>query len=741
MKTPSKQVVSETKKKRRLRLRRKTPSLIEPGNSEKLQDRFVKPRSSWKRKHETIEACAEIHGASESDKKPCLDGMWVTLVSSASSEQLENYVACSKKTRKVLPSIVNKEVAKFEENTDNLVRSVKVLYCKGLISKEKYKSVRLSLCMKSNGNSARRSSIKVSGVKVPKILTYEKVISFLKSIHTGKIMDMKSEFCGNLKDEEQVEGAFRQLEDFLLELSSLYIHVDKVLSKEGTPFLHHFNEAPYSFKVAVGADGAPFGKDDEATAWLLSFLNVGHRIASQNENFLLAGANCPESHVVMKLYAKKLVSDIAYVESKNYNVAGYPVQFKFTLVPSDMKWLATFAGELSNAAHYFSSFANVHVGNKDTVNGAIGEGREFTWQPWNYNDRLAVAARVKAKQNELDATRLAPSTKRSKLTQFIKDQKSRQESEPIIAHLVDYAFAEPLHNSNNAWQYINSLLLEEAVSRSNISVAGCDVSALPDKTPLKKFVLSVKNDVGATRLYKKIIKWLKEGRKKKFEYRFTGKETKCFCHKFMFLIDSLKRENETDRELLRLMSVAFAALQLREAVSKFSRVETDAAICEELGVHCQLFFNTCSLLLRSISPTVWTVGYAIPFHNKELFRKFGLGLGINTMQGREAKHVTLSSFAQHATLSTRWSLVMRHEYIRSIWLRKIDPFHFRYARCKDRYTPKEAHLPGFCYCGFKTGENQAKCVYCSSNLYKAICRTAQTGELDEEICNLLSLPS
>lgn len=91
-----------------------------------------------------------------------------------------------------------------------------------------------------------------------------------------------------------------------------------------------------------------------------------------------------------------------------------------------MKWLSTFAGELSNAAHYFSSFANVHAAYKNTFNGAIGEGQEFTRQPWNYDGRLAVAARVNAKQNELNATRLAPSTKRSKLTQFIKDQKSRQ---------------------------------------------------------------------------------------------------------------------------------------------------------------------------------------------------------------------------------------------------------------------------------------------------------------------------
>lgn len=81
-----------------MKLRRKAPSLIQLGNSEQLQDRFVKPRSSRKRKHETIEACSEIHGALESDKRPCLDGMWVSLVANASSEQLKNYIACSKQS-------------------------------------------------------------------------------------------------------------------------------------------------------------------------------------------------------------------------------------------------------------------------------------------------------------------------------------------------------------------------------------------------------------------------------------------------------------------------------------------------------------------------------------------------------------------------------------------------------------------------------------------------------------------
>ena len=84
---------------------------------------------------------------------------------------------------------------------------------------------------------------------------------------------------------------------------------------------------------------------------------------------------------------------------------------------------------------------------------------------------------------------------------------------------------------------------------------------------------------------------------------------------------------------------------------------------------------------------------------------------------------------------------MRHEYISSIWLRKIDPFHFRYAKCKDKYIPKEAHLPEFSYCGFKLDENETKCFYCSSSLYEAVSRSAQKGEHDDEICNMLSVSS
>ena len=43
---------------------------------------------------------------------------------------------------------------------------------------------------------------------------------------------------------------------------------------------------------------------------------------------------------------------------------------------------------------------------------------------------------------------------------------------------------------------------------------GVDLSNLPDESPLKKFVLSIKNDVSTSGLYEKIKKMAEEREKK-----------------------------------------------------------------------------------------------------------------------------------------------------------------------------------------------------------------------------------
>ena len=70
-------------------------------------------------------------------------------------------------------------------------------------------------------------------------------------------------------------------------------------------------------------------------------------------------------------------------------------------------------------------FGNVSESNKCTVNGCLGPAETCTWKPWLYQDRLEVAAKVTAKEEELEKTALAESTKRSKVLNYIQSLNSR----------------------------------------------------------------------------------------------------------------------------------------------------------------------------------------------------------------------------------------------------------------------------------------------------------------------------
>lgn len=98
-------------------------------------------RSSQTRRKETLDACHKIHGGSENENGPSLDGMWATLVNVATPERLSNYISNSSKiTKHVLLKIINNHVKEFEKSQSNILRSVAVLYnSKGLLSKEQYK--------------------------------------------------------------------------------------------------------------------------------------------------------------------------------------------------------------------------------------------------------------------------------------------------------------------------------------------------------------------------------------------------------------------------------------------------------------------------------------------------------------------------------------------------------------------------------------------------------------------------
>ena len=705
-------------------------------------------RRAYSRISETLECAKVVHGATNENNRPALDGLWATLTSNASGKEMQEFIQQSPRVlSKSVAPIIKSRVKEFEASSANSHRSLKVLYNGGLISKTKYKDIRSASALESKpmvkSKKAKGGVQFMEGVPIPRILPYDKVIHFIHSLDIGELHDM-SLYCADFSQDDKIEGKFRDVEDLLLRMAKMYLHIDLTYYSKDSPLLNWLGKERGQFMVAIGADGAPFGKEMEATSWLISFLNVGSRIACCNDNFLLCGANCKEDHIAMERYATQLVSSIYDIETKEYRgiVDNVTITFSFELVPSDMKWLAYFSGELNNAAYYFSSFGNVNSCDKGTTTGSLGSSPRDTWQRWDYSRRLIVADKVLALKKELENKALANSTKRKKILDCIRAEKSRQERVPILGRLVDKALAEPLHNTNNAWQLFNKSIMNLSLDVSKIPKGISNVSELPEDCPFSVYLNAVRSQAKCNLLYLKIKRWFQSGITKPFDYRFTGKESKQFCHNFMHLISSvyLAVPHQSASFLVKIHSLAHMGLNLRDAVSLYSRQSITEEYIDELRKSCTHVFNTCSLFL-SVNPTVWTIGYAIPVHAQITKSKFNCGLGINTMQGREAKHVKIAKYAEHSLPANRWSLVFRHEYITTLYLREQDPYSIMYKHNTISYIPNCVQYSDFCYCGFPKDSNQDQCTFCLDPLRRAISRSCETGKLDGLICQLLSSSS
>ena len=136
---------------------------------------------------------------------------------------------------------------------------------------------------------------------------------FIKSIDIGQLYSVRDTLCYDLEEEEKADGMYREVEQLLLSLAKFY------LSKSRYQLIW-FQGQVNTFHVSLGGDGAPFGKDDTACAWLVSLLNIGRGVLSSNENFLLFGANCKEDCVPVSRFLVKLVSDISEIEKNTYSV-------------------------------------------------------------------------------------------------------------------------------------------------------------------------------------------------------------------------------------------------------------------------------------------------------------------------------------------------------------------------------------------------------------------------------------
>ncbi len=207
-----------------------------------------------------------------------------------------------------------------------------------------------------------------------------------------------------------------------------------------------------------------------------------------------------------------------------------------------------------------------------------------------------------------------------------------------------------------------------------------------------------------------------------FEYRFTGKDPHMFLPNFMFLTDLLEK-NVTENQSEVLHIHAYLCLCLRNAVSLFSRINITNEQVEELRYYCRCFCRGYWLFFN-VNQTVWTIGHVVPAHTQKMKQAYGMGLGLNSMEGREAKQIAIAKYAANTAQAFRWEQVFHHKYISLIWLRSrgyttnINGLSDSHTTNIPSYTPKHVLCkdPNFCDCGLAKKVADTFCRFCGNVL-------------------------
>lgn len=194
--------------------------------------------------------------------------MWNTLFTNVKTKVVARVLKKSK--------IVCENVLK-EKSSKNFIRSVNVLYQKGIL-RRKYCSVRSLEIVDWEIPSKRRKRTEFAGsCKVPALISYKELMKFIDTQDSDKLRDIPQATAegqnGNENEEINgnllpiVPGHYTDLKERLLQMADLYLYLDHHKAN----FLIWFGREKGHFLVASGADGAPFGKANEACVWLVSF--------------------------------------------------------------------------------------------------------------------------------------------------------------------------------------------------------------------------------------------------------------------------------------------------------------------------------------------------------------------------------------------------------------------------------------------------------------------------------------
>ena len=118
-----------------------------------------------------------------------------------------------------------------------------------------------------------------------------------------------------------------------------------------------------------------------------------------------------------------------------------------------------------------------------------------------------------------------------------------------------------------------------------------------------------------------------------------------------------------DRNLsLKVLAVHLQSINLRQLLSYSVRItDFDLETLDEMRQEALFLFRCCCVFDAKISPSLWTLCNVAPFHAGKYLSLYNMGLGCNTMEGREQKHQMITKYAGNTTYQNRWPMIFRHK--------------------------------------------------------------------------------
>jgi hypothetical protein len=190
---------------------------------------------------------------------------------------------------------------------------------------------------------------------------------------------------------------------------------------------------------------------------------------------------------------------------------------------------------------------------------------------------------------------------------------------------------------------------------------------VPSTSPFYKYIDAMRTKCNLRRLANKIIRWFNENRDSKFDYRFTGKDSRCFFQNLMFLIAAMEPFlKDKTKAFFTFQGLAYLCLNS----AQITRIAVTDSQLDDLEKNCRTYF-VLHYLYFDHHPTAWTLGNIVPEHARDMKVKYGKGLiGLNLMEDREAKHISISRYSKNTDFKARWEKIFQHEYVSLVWLRE-----------------------------------------------------------------------